>query len=239
MTIKSSDVVFRYGNNEVLSGLTFSVPEGEVTYLAGENGSGKTTWILNAVNLLRLKDGKILYDGKSFDEVRTRISVSFDTTPLYLYLSVEENLKVLFHIDAEDTENHNFLNRMCLTDALLRTRAKKLSYGQKHRIGIGGALLRDADSYILDEPDLGLDPVAWEVVKDRIENLKNKGKAVLITGQNYPMLQEFVTRIVVLKEGKAIYEGSCADFLGKFGPNEGSLRKAFEISIGKERTHVE
>ena len=77
------------------------------------------------------------------------------------------------------------------------------------------------------------------IVKDRIENLKNKGKAVLITGQNYPMLQEFVTRIVVLKEGKAIYEGSCADFLGKFGPNEGSLRKAFEISIGKERTHVE
>ena len=94
MTIKSSDVVFRYGNNEVLSGLTFSVPEGEVTYLAGENGSGKTTWILNAVNLLRLKDGKILYDGKSFDEVRTRISVSFDTTPLYPYLSVEENLKL-------------------------------------------------------------------------------------------------------------------------------------------------
>ncbi len=93
--------------------------------------------------------------------------------------------------------------------------------------------MRNVECYILDEPDLGLDPKAWKAVCEKIISLKNNGKSVLITGQNYPMLQELVNRIVVLKNGQALYEGNLADFIEKYDPDNGSMRKAFEKITGE------
>ncbi len=235
MIIDSIEAKFSYGKNPVLNGMSFVVPEGEITFLAGENGSGKTTWILNAVSLLGLDGGRILYDGKTFEEVRPAISVAFDTTPLYPRLSVRDNLRVLYNVDASDPAAHRFLNDMGLDDYLISKHAGKLSYGQKHRIGIGGALLRDVPCYILDEPDLGLDPVAWNVVRQRILELKENGRTVLITGQNYPMIQEIATYIIVISGGRCVFQGDANSFLAEHCKSEENrLRNAFENIVGTE-----
>ena len=232
MIIESRNLCFSYGKNQVLKGVSFTALEGEITFLAGENGSGKTTWISNAVSLLRPSSGEVNYDGRPFEQIRPAVSVAFDTTPLYPYLSVVENLKVLFDVDALQTDKHRFLCDMGMDDELIRKKAGKLSYGQKHRVGIAGALLRDQQCYILDEPDLGLDPAAWKTVKNRIIQLRKDGKTIVVTGQNYPMLQEFVSRIVVLKDGIIIYEGTINEFLDAHGESSRQLRQAFERLTG-------
>lgn len=231
MVVESKEVCFSYGKNQVLKGVEFVAPEHEITFLAGENGSGKTTWILNAVSLLKPSRGGVFYDNKTFEQVRPKVSVAFDTTPLYPYLSVRDNLKILFDVDAFQSNNIRFLSDMGMSD-LIQKKAGKLSYGQRHRLGICGALLRDQQCYILDEPDLGLDPGSWKAVKGKITQLRKQGKTIIVTGQNYPVLQEFVTRIVVLKEGVAVYEGAVDAFLEEYGDGSNQLRQAFENLMG-------
>lgn len=233
MSIISDNVIFSYRNNPVLKGLTFEVSDGAVTFLAGNNGSGKTTWILNAVDLLRRESGEITYNGQDFSKTRPRVSVAFDTTPIYPTMSVKDNLYILFQVDADKYENRKMLNDMGITDRMIAKSAGKLSYGQTHRVGIAGTLLREADYYILDEPDLGLDPGAWKMVAEVILKRRSEGKAILITGQNYPLFQEIIDRIVVLSDGKSLYSGDVKEFLNKWGDESGNLKCAFEKCTGE------
>ena len=198
MSIRSEHVFFSYKKKEILKGLNFTVPSGRITYLAGKNGSGKTTWILLAAGLLRLRRGSIQFDGKRFEEVRPRVSVSFDTAPLYPGLSLLENLKVLYDLPVKDPHILEHLGAFGLTDALLRQKASRLSYGQRHRAGIAGALLRSADHLILDEPDLGLDPAAWEEIANYLDSLRREGKCILLTGQHFEAFSSLIDDVVVL-----------------------------------------
>ena len=233
MSLVSENVHFSYGKNPVLKGLSFEVPKGAVTFLAGNNGSGKTTWLKLALGLLRSAEGSILYDGRTFAATRPGVSVAFDTTPLYPTMSVRDNLSVLFRVEVNE-EIRETLNSMGISDYMIGKASGKLSYGQKHRVGIAGTLLREAEYYLLDEPDLGLDPGALEKVSELVRLRRDQGKAVLITGQNYPLLEELSDRITVLSDGKALYCGTVEYFLSERGCVKGELKKAFEHRTGEK-----
>ncbi len=228
MSIQSEHIFFRYGKRQVLANLSFTAPGGKITYLAGKNGCGKTTWILLSAGLLKLKQGMIRFGGKSFAQVRPNVSISFDTSPLYPGLSLRDNLQVLYGVDTRSREILTFLYDYGFSEDLLRQKASRLSYGQKHRAGIAGALLRNTEYLILDEPDLGLDPVAWEKTADRLAHMRDEGKCILLTGQHFETLAPLVDEICVLGRGRALYEGAKADFLREWSPETHDLKTGFE-----------
>lgn len=84
--ITTENVTFAYNKNEILSDISFIAPTGKITYLAGVNGAGKTTWIKCATTLLKAKKGTISFDGKTFDDVRKEFAICFDTPPIYKHM---------------------------------------------------------------------------------------------------------------------------------------------------------
>ena len=234
MGIRSEHVSFSYRKKEILKGVNFTVHNGKITYLAGKNGSGKTTWILLSAGLLRLRRGSIRFDGKRFEEARPRVSISFDTSPLYPGLTLLDNLMILYDLNVRDPRIREHLQTFGLTDALLRLKASRLSYGQRHRAGIAGALLRSADYLILDEPDLGLDPAAWEATAKLLRSLRNEGKCILLTGQHFETISSLIDDVIVLDHGRLLFEGSAKMFQGQWaakGSEQADLKSAFEHII--------
>lgn len=162
--IITENVTFAYNKNEILSDISFIAPTGKITYLAGVNGAGKTTWIKCATTLLKPKRGAILFDGKTFDNVRKEFAICFDTPPIYKHMSCVDNLQVLYEVDYKKDEVREMAEAIGLHGHDILQPAGKLSYGQRHRLGILGALSRGAKYLILDEPDLGLDSFAVDYV---------------------------------------------------------------------------
>lgn len=231
--IETSNMTFFYGKNEILKELNFKAKDGEITYLAGINGSGKTTWIKCAVGLLKPQNGEVTFDGKKFENVRDEFAICFDTPPIYKHLSCYENLYVLYNVDCSKTHTLELLQRIGLSEHLLESAAGKLSFGQRHRLGIAGALLRSPKYLILDEPDLGLDPVAWEAVRGEIFALKEKGATILLTGQNFVQLEELVDHVSILSNHRIIEDISVDAFIEKYCKNgeNMSLKQAFLTAV--------
>lgn len=239
MNIQTNHVSFRYGRKKALSDVSFCAPGGKITYLAGRNGSGKTTWILLSTGLLRLKEGNIHFDGYRFEKVRPNVSVAFDTSPLYPGLSVLDNLSYLYAIDVRSPRIRLLLADLSLPEDLLLKKASRLSYGQQHRAGIAGALLRKADYYILDEPDLGLDPMSWEKTASRLIRMKEEGKCILLTGQHFESFSSLIDHVVILEQGRILFEGEILDFLTEWSMGTGDLKQAFSRILAAQGTEID
>lgn len=192
--IETKKLDFSYGSNHILQNISFSAKEGEITYLAGVNGAGKTTWIKCAVGLLIPQNGKVLYD-----------------------------------VNPQKQETRDLLSKIGIPEELLKKPAGRLSFGQRHRLGIAGAILRNPRYLIMDEPDLGLDPIAWEVVKNEIIRLKKNGCVIILTGQNFIQLEEIIDNIVLLSNNKILNDSSVKDFIDKYNNEDGNmtLKQAF------------
>lgn len=230
--IKTENIKFAYKKNVIFEDMSFDAKEGEITYLAGVNGAGKTTWIKCATELLKLKRGSITFDGYEFDKIKNNFAVCFDTPPLYGHLSCRDNLTVLYNVDSNTEEAERLFKSIGFSEYLLKSTANKLSYGQRHRLGIIGALLRNPKYLILDEPDMGLDPIAWEVVKNEICKLKDRGSTVILTGQNFVQLEEVTDHILMISEGMIIADMSVCDFMDKYCNEKRTLKEAFIKATG-------
>lgn len=232
-SIVSDSIKYAYKKNQILKGLSFSIVGGEITYLAGLNGSGKTTWIKLASQLLKKQDGDILFNGKPFSIERDNTSIVFDTPPIYPKLSCYDNLYVLYQVNAKSGKSMEFLRGMGFSHELLKGKSGNLSLGQRHRLGIAGALLREPKYLILDEPDLGLDPNSWDVVSNCLLDMKNRGTAIMLTGQNFPKYDVLIDKIVVLSNGITEFEGTPNDLKRKVDntSDEIDLKSAFDRII--------
>lgn len=233
--IESKNLSFSYGSNLVLDSVEFTAQTGKITYLAGENGCGKTTWIKCAINLLKQSDGDILFDGKPFRDIRDDFSICFDTPPMYKNMSLNHNLEALYGVDYKSESATDLLLKVGIDARLSREKAGNLSFGQQHRIGIVGSILRNPKYLILDEPNLGLDPHGWDVIKNKIINLKENGSTIILTGQNFHQVEEFADDIVLLYDKKIREKDSIAGFINKHcvdKTNE-SLENAFKKAIKK------
>lgn len=230
--ITTENVTFAYNKNEILSDISFIAPTGKITYLAGVNGAGKTTWIKCATTLLKPKGGAILFDGKTFDNVRKEFAICFDTPPIYKHMSCVDNLQVLYEVDYKKDEVREMAEAIGLHGHNMSQPAGKLSYGQRHRLGILGALSRGAKYLILDEPDLGLDPFAVDYVYKKIKTCKENGCTILITGQNFIKMQELCDHFCVINNGRIAVEMPVREALEQHAQQTNSLEKAFYNIVG-------
>jgi lipopolysaccharide export system ATP-binding protein len=207
-----------YGKWKVVQGVSLSVRRGEVVGLLGPNGAGKSTTFHMIVGLLRPNEGNIRLDGRdlTFEPVyrRARLGLGYlsQEPSIFRRLTVRENvmavLETMALTPAEREERlAGLLEDLNLTH-LANRHAHKLSGGERRRVEITRALSRQPSFLLLDEPFVGIDPIAVEEIQEIIGRLRARGLGLLITDHNVRVTLNTTDRSYIMFDGRIQLSGS-------------------------------
>jgi ABC-2 type transport system ATP-binding protein len=223
--IRVDELRKRYGEEEVLRGISFEIDEGEVFGLLGPNGAGKTTTV-EILEGYRTRDGgqvEVLgFDPqRSERSFRERIGVVLQSSELWSTLTPVETLRMFAGYYPRPRAVDGVLELVGLTDKR-DARVRTLSGGQKRRLDLGIALVGDPQLVFLDEPTTGFDPAARRTAWEMIRSLRSLGKTVLLTTHYLDEAQQLSDRVAVLREGTIVTIGAPSVLTG--GSVEAEIR---------------
>jgi len=208
------------------------VNEGEIVGLLGPNGAGKTTTFYITIGIIKPTEGKVFLGNREITELpmykRARMGLSYlsQEPSIFRKLTVEENIKAILETmklsHQEKKEKLNILlNELDLT-GLRNNKAYTLSGGERRKVEITRALVTDPHYMLLDEPFVGVDPIAVEEIQNIIFDLKKRNIGVLITDHNVHETLSVTDRAYLLYEGVVLKSGD-AQFLA----NDKEARKLY------------
>ncbi len=218
--IQVTSLTHLYGENQALSHLSFSIKPGEVFGLLGPNGAGKTTTVRLLNGLFEPSQGEIRVLGidpvRDGAKVRALSGVLTETPALYERLNARQNLRffgVLTGLsDQEITQRSDQLLEMFGLINRANDRTGTYSKGMKQRLALARAWLTHPKLLFLDEPTSGLDPEAAVQVRELIAEVRQKeGTTVLLCTHNLDEAQRLCDRLLVMKQGSAIAQGSLSE----------------------------
>jgi lipooligosaccharide transport system ATP-binding protein len=206
----------RYGDAEVVAGVSFEIRRGECFGLLGPNGAGKTTTLRLALGLIEPDGGTIELMGEPVPRHARRARLAVGVVPQFDNLdpdfTVTENLIVYgrYFGLADDAIRARVPELLEFAGLASRagSRIQTLSGGMRRRLTLARALVNDPDFLVLDEPTTGLDPQARHVMWDRLKQLLARGKTILLTSHFMEEAERLCTRLVVMDHGRFIAEGS-------------------------------
>lgn len=228
-----------YRKNKAVDNISFNLSRGEIIGLIGPNGAGKTTTIKCILSLLKRTSGEIFIEGIDVRKVEARQRLAYipETPEIYPLLTVWEHLKFIalaYRLEQWQEKGEDLLYRFNL-EHKKNELGKNLSKGMKQKVSICCALLNKPEIFLVDEPFVGLDPKAIKELKDSFMYLKNSGKTVLISTHMLDTVQGLCDRILVMKNGKMIAQGSIAELKLKFNEKgDATLEELFLEVIENE-----
>ena len=213
--IEIQNLTKKFQKFTALNEVNLSFQNGHSIALIGPNGCGKTTMIKCILGLNVVEEGDILVDGKSVKEdyiYRENIGYMPQIGRYPENMTIEETIKMIKDTrkntgDNLDTELLEAFELENIYDKKMRT----LSGGTTQKVSAVLAFLFNPKVIILDEPTAGLDPLATEILKNKIIKEKNKGKLILITSHLLSELDDIITEIVFMNEGKVVVHQSVED----------------------------
>ena len=213
----------RYGDNEVVRGLSFTINRGDCFGLLGPNGAGKTTTLRCCLGLIDPDGGSITMVGqpvpKHGREARIRVGVVPQMDNLDPDFTVRENLLIYGGyfglprdvLEARIPDLLEFAGLSTKREVGIRT----LSGGMKRRLTLARALVNDPELLILDEPTTGLDPQARHLIWDGLRQLLSQGKTILLTTHFMDEAERLATRLAVIDHGVMIASDTPRTLLAK------------------------
>lgn len=214
-----------------VSDISFTIQDGEIVGYIGSNGAGKSTTIKMMTGILKPTSGECRINGidpsKKRKENAKNIGVVFgQRTQLWWDLPLSESftiLKEIYNVSDEDYEKRmDFLNEVLELSEFFDRPVRTLSLGQRMRADLGAALLHNPKVLYLDEPTIGLDLVVKDNIRRAIKEINEKyNTTVILTTHDIGDIEELCSRIIMIDEGKKIYDGS----LEKLKDLYGSRRK--------------
>lgn len=219
-----------YGKVKAVDGISFEIYPGEVVGLIGPNGAGKSTTLKTIMGLLRKTEGEIKVCGYDYKDEEAKLKLAYipETPDIYHMLTVWEHMKFIalaYNLSNWEEEALKYLEAYDLLDKKEELGAN-LSKGMKQKVMVICSLLHKPEVMLFDEPFVGLDPKAIRELKDTIRQLKKEGKAILLSTHMLDSVQNLGDRVLILKAGKLIYEGTLEEAMEKAGPN-GTLEDLF------------
>jgi ABC-2 type transport system ATP-binding protein len=210
--ISIKNLVKRYDDVTAVDGLSFDVEEGEIFGLLGPNGAGKSTTINILSGLLEPTSGSATVLG--FDvqrepgKVKERIGVCPQEPAFFPYLTGRENVELMGNLQGMPKEKLRertdwLLDQVGLGEASSR-RAGKYSGGMVRRTSLAMALVHDPEVAFLDEPTVGLDPQSRRATWGLIDDLKGRGRTVILTTHYIEEAEALSDRVGIIDHGKLI-----------------------------------
>jgi ABC-2 type transport system ATP-binding protein len=235
-------LVRRYGDRNVVDGLSFEVRRGEVFALLGPNGAGKTTTVEIMEGYREASDGTVRVLGldpiADAQRLKPRIGVMLQDGGVANVVRPLEALELFASFYARPADPHDLLKLVGLEDAA-RTRYRALSGGQKQRLSLAMALVGRPELVFLDEPTAGMDPQArrstWEIVR----SLKRDGVTVLLTTHFMEEAEQLADRVAIVDHGHLVALDAPAALGQASGPpDELRFRAAPALPIGGLAGHA-
>lgn len=227
--LKIDHLVGGYVNIPVLKDISFEVNSGEVVGLIGLNGAGKSTTINEIIGLLQPYKGSITLDGLQLannpEDYRRKIGYIPETPILYEELTLKEHLDIVslaYGLSEKASLRQKLLKTFRLEDKL-DWYPINFSKGMKQKVMIITALLIEPSLLIIDEPFLGLDPLAIRDLTNIITEKKQNGTAILMSTHVLDSAEKMCDRFVVLHEGSILAQGSLETLRQKCHLSEANL----------------
>ena len=223
--------------------ISFTIDEGEIVGYIGSNGAGKSTTIKMMTGILTPTKGRCLINGIDPSKDRmvnaANIGVVFgQRTQLWWDLPLSESytiLKEIYDVSDEDyKERMVFLNQVLDLPDFFDKPVRTLSLGQRMRADLGAALIHNPKVLYLDEPTIGLDLVVKDKIREAIREINEKYQTtVILTTHDIGDIEELCSRIIVIDEGKKIYDGGLADLKETYGTRRKVIMEVRTIQQAK------
>ena len=216
-------LVKRYGEQTVVNDVSFQIAPGECLGVIGPNGAGKTTTLRMCLGLANPDGGTIQAFGLSMPEddlaIKARLGVVSQFDTLDPDFTCAENLMVFgryFGMKKADIQKRipDLLEFAALSHKA-DAKPGQLSGGMKRRLSLARALINNPDLLLLDEPTTGLDPQARHLMWERLQQLLQQGKSILLTTHFMDEAERLCNRLLVLDHGKKIAEGTPRDLIAQ------------------------
>ena len=217
---------FRGGADEILKGVSIEFPRGQLTYILGGSGAGKSVLLKHILGLLQPDQGAVWVDddnvsqlrGAELTRVRRKFGMLFQNSALFDDMTVFENIAFPLREHTTQTEKEievkvkNTLAILGMTTGFDKF-PNELSGGMRKRVGLARAIIREPAALLYDEPTTGLDPVTRTTVDELIETLKRELKLTsIVISHDIPSALLLADRIAFLYRGKFIFNGTPAEF---------------------------
>ncbi len=226
MSIELKNLKKNYNNFEAVNDLNFKIDNGKIIGLLGPNGCGKTTTIGMILGLIKPTEGEILVNGKNVEIEKNRIQVLEKMNFISPYvelpkkLTVKENL-IVYGKMYEVKNLKERIEKLTIDLNLSEFQNRKtgeLSSGQKNRVSLAKSLINRPEILLLDEPTASLDPDTGDYIRSYIENYASKNNTtILLASHNMSEVERLCSKVMMMKSGKIIDEGTCKELISKHG----------------------
>ncbi|MHC4391056.1 MAG: ABC transporter ATP-binding protein [Planctomycetota bacterium] len=226
----------RYPRREraALDALSFEVGPGEIVGLLGLNGAGKTTLMRGLTGLLRLEAESLLVLGGDPGDPRLRARIGYapEVAAPPWPIRVRALLEQLGRLSGLGRKAARAAAAARLVQLDLEAYANKpvrtLSKGEARRLTLAAALVHDPDLIVLDEPTDGVDPLQRRTVRDRLEQERARGAAVLVSSHVLTELETCCDRVLLLHEGRLLFGGPLTEMVGEAASLEDAVLARIE-----------
>ena len=225
--IEIKNIYKKFGKLEVLNDINLSFKKGECIALIGPNGCGKTTLIKSILGMVIPSKGDILFNEKSIlKEFKYREQIGYmpQIGRYPDYMTVGQIIEMIKKIRNSDQVLDEDLVHAFQLEKIVDKQMRTLSGGTTQKVSATLAFLFNPEVLILDEPTAGLDPLASEILKEKIIKEKEKGKLILITSHLLSELDDLITQIIYMQDGTVHFHQTIADLLES--TNEQKISKA-------------
>ena len=214
--IKFENVTATYTENVGIFNLSFHIPKGELVFLMGPTGAGKSTVLKTIYRDISISDGNLYINGEDVGNIRRRhvpqfrrkIGMVFQDYRLVPDRTVFENIALPLQIEGvpkkEIKDKVNDISEKVGLKKRINNYPGQLSGGEKQRVSIARALVKNPLVILADEPTGNLDPNVSDEILDLLEIATDSGTAVLMSTHNFPLIQPRKKRFIELNEGRLV-----------------------------------
>jgi ABC-2 type transport system ATP-binding protein len=235
-----------FADKVAVNDLSFSVAQNEIFGLIGPNGAGKTTTIRMMMDIIRPDAGDVTILGEKLTEAsKNKLGYLPEERGLYRKLTVIDSIIYLASLKGMDKHSaEEKADELLNLTGILPHKGKKieeLSRGMGQIIQFIVTIIHDPELVVLDEPFAGLDPVNTELLKSIFVDLRNQGKAVILSTHQMNQVEELCDRILMIDNGRSVLQGNLTEIKSKYRSNsviidsEGDLGQI--AGVTEKRTH--
>ena len=220
MSLEIKKISKKYGDQDALIDVSFSLKKGDVVGFLGPNGAGKTTLMKIITSIIKPDSGDITINGYDTqkNEISTKKQIGYlaENNPLYKDMLVTEYLDFiasLYEIENKKDKVKEIIKKTGL-EGEIKKKIEELSKGYKQRVGIAAALVHDPNVLILDEPTTGLDPNQLIEIRKLIQEIGQE-KIVLLSTHILQEIPKICNHIIIINKGRIVENTSVQNLIKK------------------------